>query len=379
MLSTSRARGSLAAARSLARAGWEVDVGTPDGGGMLAASWAVAVHHHVPRPRQDGQAFTDGLAAAVRRRPPDLVLGGGDDWAAALSTYGPGLGVATAHPPAAVVQAGLDKALLARAARTAGLPAPRTVTATDEALDRWNGDVVVKLRSHWVPGRSAQRRVEARWLPDAPAARAHVRSLREAGVDVLLQEPVRGRLGALAGLFHEGQLRGRVQQVADGLWPTPSGVSARARTVPVDDALVRRCEQVLRDLRWNGLVELQFLVDPEGTWHLVDLNGRLYGSLALAVAAGPDLPDAWVRQSLGLPLPPLPDARPGVGYVWEAGDLRRALAERRGGLAHDLLTTARAWRDAEARSLWDRDDPGPVRHLLLGRLTGRSTAAAGSR
>ena len=376
MVSTSRARGSLAAARSLARAGWRVEVGTPDAdGGMLAASRSVSRHHQVPRPREDGRAFVEGLSRAVARGRPDLVVGGGDDWAAALATYAPALGVPTAHPPAAVVLAGLDKRRLAEEAVAVGLATPRTVVASDRELDAWCGEVVVKPRAHWEPGRRVERRTEARRLPGAEAARRHVAELAGLGVEALLQEPVDGRLGALSGLVHDGRLVGRVQQVADALWPTPSGVSARARTVDVDADLAARCDRLLDRLGWTGLVELQFLVDGAGTWHLVDLNGRLYGSLALAVAAGADLPVAWVRQALGEDLPPLPDAREGVTYVWEAGDLRRAVWERRGGLTQDLRATARAWHRAEARSLWDRDDPGPAVHLVTGRLTRRRPAA----
>lgn len=87
--------------------------------------------------------------------------------------------------------------------------------------------------------------------------------IRAADAEPVLQTPVRSRLGALIGIFHDGRLHGRVQQTTTRLWPTPNGVSARAMTVPVDEELVARAEALLQDLGWWGLVELQFLTGED--------------------------------------------------------------------------------------------------------------------
>jgi hypothetical protein len=76
---------------------------------------------------------------------------------------------------------------------------------------------------------------------------------------------------------------------------------------------------------------------PGGPPALIDLNGRLHGPLAVAVAAGANLPDQWTRLALGMPVPAQTWARVGVEYQWLEGDLRRAFAGRRGGRAHDML------------------------------------------
>ncbi len=168
-----------------------------------------------------------------------------------------------------------------------------------------------------------------------------------------------------------GRLVGRIQQETSSLWPVPSGVSSRAVTVAVDVDLADRCELLLRGLGWSGLVELQFLTPQGGDPHLIDLNGRFYGSMALANAAGPNLTDAWARQALGLELPRLDDGRAGVRFSWLAGDLRRAVAERRGGLVDDLAATLNWARRAEASSVWDRHDARPALYVLLAAVTGR--------
>lgn len=367
IVSTGRDRGALAAARSLHRSGWVVGIGTPDGGGMLGSTRACSARYVVPKPRQDGAAFVEGVTSAVRAGSYDVVFGGADDWMAALSAYRDAIPTRVAHPPHEVVSDALDRTTLAAIARRAGLDAPHTEPATDAALEAWSGPLIVKSRTHWFPGQSKAHRIEARLFADAHAARPRIEEIRRAGAEAVIQAPVEGSLGALIGIFRDGRLDGRVQQVASRLWPTPSGASARAETVRVDESLVAKAEALLADLGWWGLVELQFLTGDDGIPHLIDLNGRFYGSMALANAARPGLADAWGRLVLGEHVAPLSDAPQGVRYAWTAGDLRRARSERRGGLVPDVAQSLR-WAWGARRSVWDLRDLGPAVHVATARL-----------
>lgn len=339
---------------------------------MLGASRACSATHHVPRPRGDSAAFVEGVHAAVTTGGYQIVFGGNDDWMAALSAYRDEVPAQVAHPDFATVLTALDKVELAEHAHRVGLAAPHTVPATDRAMSRWVGPVVVKCRTHWHPGQTRRHRIDARQFPHITAALAQVNLIVQAGGDPVLQRPVDGDLGALVGIFHDGLLRGRVQQRTARLWPTPQGMSARAHTIPVDPTLVAAAERLLSDIGWHGLVELQFLTGADGVPHLIDLNGRFYGSLALADAACPGLLDGWARMVLGEPLPDLPDGIPGLRFTWWAGDLRRAAVERRGGLPADTLGTLASGLRAR-HSVWDRRDTGPTWQLIRERL--RPTAS----
>ena len=342
-------------------------VGTPDGAGMLAATRAATARHEVARPRGDGSGFIGGVRRAVEEGNYDVVFGAGDDWMAATSCYRRHTTARVAHPGPDVVAAALDKVGLTERARAAGLAAPETGLATEPVLAGWRGPVVVKCRAHWSLGQTRPHRIEAKLFPDIGSATAQIERIRAGGAEPVLQTPVQGRLGALIGVFHDGRLHGRVQQVTSRLWPTPNGVSARAETVPVDEGLAARAETLLGELGWWGLVELQFLTGEDGVPQLIDLNGRFFGSMALANAARPGLADAWGRLALGGPMPRLPDARPGVRYTWLAGDLRRASVERRGGLPADVADTLR-WSRRAHHSVWDVRDLGPTWHLATWRF-----------
>ena len=364
-----RDRGSVTVVRALRARGWRVGAGTPRASaGLVGASRAVGDRHVVPRPRGDSAPFVRAVAAAVETGGYDLVVGSGDDWMAGLAHAADQLPVPVATPPAAVVDRALDKLELTTAGRAAGLSAPDTrVAGPDTDPGSVPLPVVVKSRTHWRPGVTRRHRVEARVCRTVDELAGQLARLRAHGEEPVLQQLVEGRLGALVGVLHEGRLLGRVQQQATHVWPTPSGASARAVTVPVDPVLAGRSARMLSTLGWSGLVELQFLTEAAGVPWLIDLNGRPFGSLALSEASRPGLVDAWLRGVLGQPVPELGDGRPGVRYHWLSGDMRRARLERRGGLVRDVGDSLR-WAVGARHSLASLTDPGPVTHLVTARL-----------
>lgn len=368
LLAHVRDRGVVTAARALARAGWRVGVGSPRrDGGLVGASRAVAQVHVVPRPTGDGDAFVAGVRAAQAQGGYDVVVGSGDDWMSAVSYYRDALPLPVAHPPRDVVTAAMDRVTLSRVAEQVGVTTPLTQSLPISQDERLGAPVVVKNRSHWAPGQHRRHRIEAKVCPTEEQLQAHLLDFGGVEDEPVLQEMVHGHLSALVGVMHQGRLIGRVAQISPRLWPTPSGASARAITVPVDPDLASRSEALLRELGWTGLVELQFLVPSDGIPRLIDLNGRFYGSLALAERSRPGLVDASLRGAVGLPVPELADGLPGVRYHWLPGDLRRAVRERRGGLAADVLATL-SWSPGAQHSLLCTGDPGPLLDLLGGRL-----------
>jgi predicted ATP-grasp superfamily ATP-dependent carboligase len=168
-------------------------------------------------------------------------------------------------------------------------------------------------------------------------------------------------------------------QVADAVWPPGMGVSSRARSVQVDPDLLGLVRRLLSMLGWFGLAQLQFVAAPGEPPRLIDFNGRFYGSLALAVGAGVNLPAIWAALATGRTPPHSAHPRIGVRYVWLEGDVRRALVERRGGLIRDLRDSLRYSRGA-VHSVWATDDPRPsLRYLgtAIGRAAKRAIGRPG--
>ena len=77
--------------------------------------------------------------------------------------------------------------------------------------------------------------------------------------------------------------------------PQGSGSSA-CESVPVDPELVVGATRFLDTADWSGLFMLEFLRDRNGRAWFMELNGRAWGSMALALRLGLDYP-AWAARS----------------------------------------------------------------------------------
>jgi predicted ATP-grasp superfamily ATP-dependent carboligase len=87
-------------------------------------------------------------------------------------------------------------------------------------------------------------------------------------------------------------------------------------------ALVDPCLRLLDALDWNGVVMIECKRElATGQYVLMELNGRFWGSLQLAVDAGVDFPTLLLRCAAGEPVPAQPPYRVGVRSRWFWGDV----------------------------------------------------------
>jgi predicted ATP-grasp superfamily ATP-dependent carboligase len=125
------------------------------------------------------------------------------------------------------------------------------------------------------------------------------------GGEGFVQPYIPGSLISVSGVSWEGELICALHQLSIRIWPVPTGGSSYAETIPPDAELEQKVGRLLQMIGWSGIFQAQFIRDPCGEHHLIDLNSRVYGSLALAVAAGLNLPGIWADLLLG--------RRPNVG------------------------------------------------------------------
>lgn len=355
LVDQSRDRASLVAARSLAAAGFTVGTGAvvPS---FASTSRHVHRHHLVHECSEGEDRFVADVAAAVREGGYDVVFCSYELGLLALSRRRDEIEPAVwPYAPHEVVARVFDKLELYGAARAAGLGAPHTEEAGEQALRSWSGPVVVKGRHH-VPRRFPTARFES-----AEQARGLVDEIRAGGGVPLLQELLGGRMGAVVVVVgRDGALLAEIHQEAVHTWPPEAGDTVRGVIVEADPELSRGVRALLADLGWFGLAQIEFVRDGAGRPRITDFNGRFYGSLALAVGAGANLPALWAEQALGrdgaLRAPP----RRGARFQWLNRDLAASWAD--GPLA---LLGALALVPFAAHSMWDPRDPGPaVRYLL---------------
>lgn len=261
--------------------------------------------HHVAAPEMSIAASESDVRAVITNTEPDAVLPLDDAslWLLDRIVDEP---KRRAFPGGEGVALALDKGAQMAAARAAGLSVPDTLAVDDAAKlrDRAPWPAVVKpSEAVRIEGERIGRPRGVVCLDDRELADALPRL---SGVPVLHQPLIAGTGEGIFGFVSDGQAvalsaHRRVRMV------NPQGsASSACVSQPVDESLVDPIGRMLASVRWSGLFMIEFLRDAAGTPWFMEINGRTWGSLALARRRGLEYP-AWVVQELlGVPQAPRP-------------------------------------------------------------------------
>jgi predicted ATP-grasp superfamily ATP-dependent carboligase len=155
--------------------------------------------------------------------------------------------------------------------------------------------------------------------------RTLLRSLPEAAFPVLLQERIVGPGVGLFLLRWEGRTIASMAHRRIREKPPSGGVSVMRATIPAPPELVRRSEQLLDHFNWSGVAMVEYKLGRANVPYLMEVNGRLWGSLQLAIDAGVDFPRLLVAAALGEPVAPVTHYRL-VRSRWWWGDVDHLIA-----------------------------------------------------
>jgi predicted ATP-grasp superfamily ATP-dependent carboligase len=296
------------AALSLLGAGLRVAAFTRHGSRPALRRHPAVELHAIPAPEQDASAAVAALAELARRLGAAAVMPLDDAslWLCARAEAE--LGVPIVGPIGAQAELALDKRRQLELARAAGFSVPETRVCASEAellaVDRF--PVIVKPALALAEQDGRLVRGSATVCADGAelaVAAAHWTDRSPRLVQPLVRGCGEGLFGLAAGgdVLHWSAHR-RLRMVN----PQGSGSSACVSTAP-DPELAARGARMMRDGGWHGLFMLELLRDRDGVAWFMELNGRTWGSLALARRLGLEYP-AWAAlDALGLAEPP-PDA-----------------------------------------------------------------------
>jgi predicted ATP-grasp superfamily ATP-dependent carboligase len=105
----------------------------------------------------------------------------------------------------------------------------------------------------------------------------------------------------------------------------------------VPPATGEHATRLLDAIGWHGVAMVEFKNDErDAVPKLMEINGRLWGSLQLAIDAGVDFPALIARSAIDGTFPPQPAYRVGVRNRWFWGDVDSLLMTlRKNGPAGD--------------------------------------------
>jgi predicted ATP-grasp superfamily ATP-dependent carboligase len=372
LLTDAEERSVLAACRGLAGAGYAV--------GAVAARRLALTHWSrrcdiklvAPDPRVDPAGFVNQIADTLAGGEYALLLPGTEASLLAVSAAREKLEphVRLGLPPAKTVARALDKVELLAVAERVGLAPPQTTSCQgrDEALAAATAlgyPLILKPARSFVASGSALRHVNAVVVENEDVL---VNEVERLGSPVLVQRYLAGRaVLSCSGVMGGGALRAFAVARYLRTWPPQAGPSSFSETIPPPSDVERRIESLLVELEWEGIFQVQLLELKPGRIATLDLNPRLFGSLALPIAAGANLPAVWCDWVLGRPGRVPVTARAGVRYRWEEGDLRHLLKELSGGHIRAAGSILRP-KAHVVHAYFERGDPGPLVAWAMGVL-----------
>lgn len=136
-----------------------------------------------------------------------------------------------------------------------------------------------------------------------------------------VQEQISGETHCVAMLLNQGQMRAKVayRQLRD--YPVTGGQATMRVSIrsPKAEAYL---QQLLESLNWHGVCQADFIVDHSTQIpYLIDLNPRLWGSLAQAIASGVDFPFLIYRLAREGDVAPVSEFKTDVVTRWIGGEL----------------------------------------------------------
>ena len=341
-------RSALATARSLGRAGHVVFVTAHGHTSLAGSSRYVRDSAVVPEPLNAAGRFVDRINELVNSWQIDLVLPVTEAALLALLPARHRIREKMPFPDAASFQRLCDKSAVAMEAQPLGIKVPRTIRiACADDLERNGPDqlrypLVIKPHRSVMIDNGAGSKGAVKVVADPAALRAAIRELPAAAFPVLLQERIVGPGVGIFVLLHRGKVHAAFAHRRIREKPPWGGVSVLRESIPLDQDLLERSVELLRRFDFEGAAMVEYKVDAgTDTPYIMEINGRFWGSLQLAIDAGVDFPALLVHAALDDAAPDAPQYHAGTRSRWFWGDVDSLLLTLRGNRASNVERTSR--------------------------------------
>ena len=368
LLTDGNERAALAAARSLVAAGYEVGVDAGRRLSLAGVSRGVRPLRLATDPLRDSVAYAAEVAAAARERQARVLLPVTDASVEAILAERRQLpsSVALPLPNLTTYRAASHKAAMLGRALRAGFDVPETLVLErpGATLSRALFPAVLKPHRSVIGTGTRQRHVAVRFVDTMAQCAAALDGYPAAAFPILLQRRVRGDGEGLFVLRWNGRVIAEFAHHRLREKPPEGGVSVYRESIALDPDLAAAGRRLLDDLDWQGVAMIEYKRDAETRRPVfMEVNGRLWGSLQLAIDAGVDFPRLLVAAALGKGVPAVTDYRVGVRSRWFWGDVDHLyLRLRNGESASRKLAAVRDFlriNPCNREETWRWRDPAP--------------------
>jgi predicted ATP-grasp superfamily ATP-dependent carboligase len=262
-------------------------------------------------PKRNLSKFVRDINHYCREFAADSVFPTSEAAIMACNQYRNDLGCNPIIPLEREIQLTFSKANILRLAQSVGIAVPKTVQITDSnlaALDSidLNFPIVIKSDSSEVmlPGRALTSKKTAYASNRADLVK-ECGSRLAAGQTVLLQEFIDGYGVGISGLFAEGRPVALLAHRRIRESNPCGGPSSLAETIEIEPRLLDQTATLLKKVGLTGPAMVEYKIDRRSRQpYLMEINGRFWGSILLASAAGLDLPYLYWKMLNGIDIQP---------------------------------------------------------------------------
>lgn len=372
-------RSALAVVRSLGRAGYQVHVCSTSGRSIAGASRHAAVERKVAHSLTSPGDFARDLRALISELGSDALLPMTEQ--AFNAIFGrrelfAGVTIPAAGPEQ--FRKISDKQLVMGAAAACGLrvPAQIVLSTSSEAAalreEELRFPLVLKPARSVAENNGTQLKFGVIHCADIATLRRALDSLPSVAYPVLVQQRVVGPGIGIFMLLWDGEVVATFAHRRIREKPPAGGVSVYRESIAADPALVERSRRLLDRFGWSGVAMIEYKVDETtGTPFIMEINGRFWGSLQLAIDAGVDFPSLLVARAAGERVYGPPQYKLGIRSKWEWGEVDYALARLRrtdeqlslppgsSGRLRAVLGLLVPWRPGDRFEVLRASDPAP--------------------
>jgi protein-tyrosine-phosphatase/predicted ATP-grasp superfamily ATP-dependent carboligase len=333
----------------------------------------VAAVHELPTYSPSSISWKDTFLGLLREQHYDLVIPCNDPSILPLQAHRAEFEreARLAIPGDKAFEVAFDKIRSCELAQTLGVPLPkwtvvRTLNDLPAVLSSLGLPLVLKPRSSFQLEDLRNRRVVRR-VSSVEELERLAREELERG-ELLIQENFPGSGLGVEVLADRGEalLLFQHERVHEPPW---GGGSSYRKSAPLDPSLLDATRRLLATLDYTGVAMVEFRRNAQGSWIFVEINGRFWGSLPLALSCGVDFPWALYRLLVDCERPTnrsypiaIHARNLTLDLGWLAQTLRAAHTDRHLAAAffRDLLSEA--WNILRLRERVDTfvlDDPEP--------------------
>ena len=329
-------RATLAITRALGRLGHHVIVGDHRTDSLAQASRYCRTRVAYPDPVGDSDGFLETVARLTRDHQVDVLIPVADITTFLVTSHRQQFTCAIPYADAAVVARAANKVDVLRTAERIGVPVPASVVVENPReippVDHLGYPLVIK------PWQSRIRTAQG-WAStsvsyaDSPDHLARDLAARPAHeFPVLLQERLVGPGVGVFACVHDGRPVATFSHRRLRERPPWGGVSVLCASAAVDPVAGGHATRLLEAVGWQGVAMVEFKRDlRDGVPKLMEINGRFWGSLQLAIDAGVNFPSLLMQTVTGEPFAPQPPYRVGIRERWFWGDVDALLVSLRPG------------------------------------------------